>query len=328
MLISIIIPVYNVSLFLEKCLNSVINQTFKNLQIILVDDGSTDNSGIICDNYSKKDSRIEVIHQKNKGLSEARNTGLSLARGEYITFVDSDDYIELDTYSTIFKAIIENKNPDLIFFRARTVNVKGKIIGIGGKEPTGKILKVDKEFSEKRIIGELDNGVWNKVYRAEIVKNIIFESGRVHGEDFKYNLEVLERVKTAINIDQIKYNYVKNPNSITRKSFNPKNFDQVYFKDLILEIVKEKFPKYLKISEKRAFLARLHICRVIYHEKLEKEYKTQLVEYDKYMDLYYNLIKNEMSFLEKTEYILYKNFKRIYKIFLIFLYSLKKIKTL
>lgn len=127
MLISIIIPVYNVSLFLEKCLNSVINQTFKNLQIILVDDGSTDNSGIICDNYSKKDSRIEVIHQKNKGLSEARNTGLSLARGEYITFVDSDDYIELDTYSTIFKAIIENKNPDLIFLEQEQLMLKEKL---------------------------------------------------------------------------------------------------------------------------------------------------------------------------------------------------------
>lgn len=324
MLISVIIPVYNVSLFLEKCLNSVINQTYKNLQIILVDDGSTDNSGIICDNYSKQDRRIEVIHQKNKGLSGARNTGLSLVRGDYVTFIDSDDYIELDAYSTIVKAIIGNEYPDLIFFRARMIDIQGKVIDIRGKKPTGKILKVDKEFSEKRVIGELDNGVWNKVYKTEIIKDIIFEPEKIHGEDFKYNLEVLKKIKMAVDIDQIKYNYVKNPNSITRKSFNPKNFDQIYFKDLILKIVKENFPKYLKITEKRAFLARLHLCRIIYHKKLEKEYQIQLAEYKKYMELYYNLVKNEMSFLEKTEYILYKNFKITYRIFLNFLYFLKK----
>lgn len=324
MLISIIIPVYNVSLFLEKCLNSVVNQTFKNLQIILVDDGSTDSSGIICDNYSKKDRRIEVIHQENKGVSETRNVGLSLARGDYITFIDSDDYIELDTYSTVFKTIIENKYPDLIFFRARVVDIQGKVIDIRGKKPTGKILKVDKEFSEKRIIGELDNGVWNKVYKTEIIKDIIFETEKTHGEDFKYNLEVLEKVKTAIDIDQIKYNYVKNPNSITRKPFNPKNFDQVYFKDLVVKIVKEKFPKYLKLSEKRAFLARLHICRPIYYKKLENEYKIKLTEYNKYMDLHYNSIKDGMNFFEKIEYILYKNFRVLYRLFLIFMYYLKK----
>ena len=104
-LISIIVPVYNVEKYVEKCINSIINQTYKNLQIILVDDGSKDNSGKICDEFKLKDNRIEVIHKNNGGLSDARNAGLKLAKGDYIGFVDSDDYIEADMYETLYNLI-------------------------------------------------------------------------------------------------------------------------------------------------------------------------------------------------------------------------------
>lgn len=324
MLISIIIPVYNASKFLEKCLDSVINQTFKNLQIILIDDGSVDKSGDICDFYSKKDSRIEVIHQKNQGLSKARNVGLSIAKGEYITFIDSDDYIELDTYSTVDKAIKENKYPDLIFFREKSVNINGKTIYINGEKPTEKIIKVDKAFAEQRIIGELINGVCDKVFKAEIINGISFEVGKMYGEDFRFNLEMLQRVKEVVYIDQIKYSYVMNPNSVTHKAFNPNSFDQIYFKDSIVDIVKKNFPKYVIVSEKRAFLARLHICRPIFYENLEKIYKEKIDEYSRYMQENYSLIKNELNFKDNLEYFLYKNFKILYKIFLTFVYKLRK----
>ena len=99
-LLTVIIPVYNVEKYINKCLESIINQTYKNLEIILVDDGSTDNSSYLCDEWQKKDSRITVIHKKNGGLSDARNAGLQIAKGELITFVDSDDYVMLDTYDT------------------------------------------------------------------------------------------------------------------------------------------------------------------------------------------------------------------------------------
>lgn len=102
-LITIIIPVYNVEKYLRECIDSVIAQTYKNLEIILVDDGSIDKSGEICDEYSKKDSRIRVIHKKNGGLSDARNVALDIAKGEYIGFIDSDDYIEKDMFETLYK---------------------------------------------------------------------------------------------------------------------------------------------------------------------------------------------------------------------------------
>ena len=107
-LISVIVPVYNVEEYLPKCLESIINQTYKNLEIILVDDGSTDNSGIICEDYAEKDKRIKVVHQTNLGISAARNAGLDLCSGDYITFVDSDDYIECDEIEVLVDQIVPN----------------------------------------------------------------------------------------------------------------------------------------------------------------------------------------------------------------------------
>ena len=323
-MISVIIPIYNVEKFLRKCLDSIVNQTYKDLQIILVNDGSTDKSGKVCDEYAERDSRIHVVHQKNQGLSKARNVGLSLAKGEYITFIDSDDYIELDTYSIVNQAIRENNFPDLIFYREKSVDTKGKTVYIQGDTPSGEILQKDRKFAEKRIIGDLINGVCDKVFRAEVINGLSFEIGKMYGEDFRFNLEMLKRVKTVVYIDQIKYSYVMNAESITHKAFNPNSFDQVYFKDSVVEMVKKNFPEYLKISEKRAFLARLRMCRPIYHEKLEKTYKEQLKIYDEYMRRHYNLVKKEMSFQEATEYIIYMFIKPLYRVFLTLVYKIRK----
>lgn len=323
-MISVIIPIYNAEAFLKKCLDSVINQTYKDLQIILVDDGSTDKSGSICDAYSEKDGRIQVYHQKNKGSSGARNSGLLLAKGNYITFIDSDDYIEPDTYSVVDQAIKDNFSPDLILYRTKSVDTKGKTVHIQGDTPTGSIIREDRKFAEKRIIGEMVNGVCDKVFKVEIIQGLSFETGKTYGEDYRFNLEMLTNVNSVVYIDQIKYNYVMNPESITHKSFNPNSFDQVYFKDLAVEIVRKDFPEFLKISEKRAFLARLRICRPIYHEGLEKKYWEQLCIYDKYMHEHYKLVKNEMNIWEKTEYGLYIYSKPLYQVFLVLVYKLRK----
>ena len=122
-LISVIIPVYNVEKYLKKCLDSVINQTYKNLEIILVDDGSSDKSGLICDEYTKLDKRIKVVHKKNEGLSSARNTGLDIAKGKYISFIDSDDFVSIYMYEIMYKEIIKN-NRDIVI--ARHIYFKNK----------------------------------------------------------------------------------------------------------------------------------------------------------------------------------------------------------
>ena len=107
-MISVVVPIYNVSKYLPKCIESILHSTYKNLEVILVDDGSTDECPTICDDYAKKDSRIKVIHKKNGGLSDARNKGLDIATGEYISFIDSDDYIDADLYESVIKEFDEN----------------------------------------------------------------------------------------------------------------------------------------------------------------------------------------------------------------------------
>ena len=125
-LISIIIPVYNVEKYLAKCLDSVLNQTYKNLEIILVDDGSKDNSGAICDEYAKRDNRIIVVHQKNSGVSKARNLGMSMATGDYIGFIDSDDTIEANMYEVLLKNAIES-GAEISYCGLKQIQLDGKI---------------------------------------------------------------------------------------------------------------------------------------------------------------------------------------------------------
>ena len=125
-LVTVVLPVYNVEQYLDRCINSVVNQTYKNLEIILVDDESPDNCPKMCDEWAKMDSRIKVIHKKNQGLGYARNTGIDNATGEYIYFVDSDDYIALDTIELAYKAAVEN-NADIVTFGYNQVDSNGNI---------------------------------------------------------------------------------------------------------------------------------------------------------------------------------------------------------
>ena len=170
--ISVIVPVYNVEKFIKRCLDSIINQTTKDLEIILVNDGSTDNSGKICDEYAKLDNRITVIHKENGGISSARNIGLDVATGEWIAFVDSDDYIEKDMYEVLYKTAIE-KNVDICacFFKYLTVdnkilfNLTQEQLDMNGKYNS-------KEFLELIYKDEYMNGIcvatWNKIYKKNI----------------------------------------------------------------------------------------------------------------------------------------------------------------
>lgn len=322
-LISVIVPVYNVEKYLRKCVNSIVNQTYKNLEIILVDDGSPDNCGKICDELAIKDNRIKVIHKENGGLSSARNAGMDIATGEYITFVDSDDYIENDTYEKVVVAI--NKfDSDLIFFREKSVDESGKTIYINGDTPSGEIFEISMDEAAQLIIGRQINGMCDKVYKASIFDGLCFEEGLIHGEDFMYNLLALSRVKTVSYVDQIKYSYVMNNSSITHQCFNKNSFDQVYFKDAIASYVEEHFPKFTAVCQKRAFLARLRVCRPIYFEKLEKQYISEINELNEYMLKNFSKIKNQLSAAEMIEYRLYMYFKPLYKIFVKVVKKLRK----
>lgn len=322
-MISVIVPIYNSEKYLKKCIDSIKNQTYKDLEIILVNDGSTDNSPKICDEYAKIDNRIKVIHQENGGLSAARNAGLKSASGEYITFVDSDDYIEDDTYEKVNSAI-ERFDSDLVFFREKSVDEQGRTIYINGDTPTGKIFEISKDDAAELIIGRLINGMCDKVYKASVINDIFFKEGYMYGEDFMYNLLALTRVKTVSYVDQIKYSYVSNSSSVTHKSFNKNSFNQVYFKDAVTEYVKEYFPDYLELCQKRSFLARLRICRPLYIENLQNEYKDKVLEFNKYMKENFKSVKGNLNVYEAVEYHLYMGCKPLYKVFVRVVKKLRK----
>ena len=209
--ISVIVPVYKVEPYLRKCLDSIVGQTYQNLQIILVDDGSPDNCGLICDEYAAKDSRIQVIHQDNGGVSAARNAGLKLAAGDYIGWVDSDDWIELDMYEYLLDNALKY-GADIVqcglFWEedncSKQVFVQDKPrLVYGGID---KFLFADwRRFS---------NQIYNKLYKSDILKGVSFSEQYPVGEDLHFNLQILERAVNIMFVEEAKYHYVQRKTSL------------------------------------------------------------------------------------------------------------------
>lgn len=211
-LLSVIIPVYKVEKYLRQCIDSVINQTYKNLEIILVDDGSPDNCGKICDEYVEKDKRVKVIHQLNKGLSGARNAGTELAKGEYIAYVDSDDWLDIHMYEELFK-VLNKYNLDMVRCAAFESDGNSKKIISPKKEYANKLF-TDEEVLERYFDEFLCKIVWNTIYDIRIVKGIISPEG-YHSEDNYVSGMYLHRSKRMMIINKPFYYYRKNPESIT-----------------------------------------------------------------------------------------------------------------
>ena len=210
--ISVIIPIYNVEKYLKRCIESIIKQTYSNLEIILVDDGSPDGCAKICDEYKNKDERIVVIHKKNGGLSDARNAGLKVATGVIISYIDSDDYVDLDMYEKMTKAM-EEKNADIV--------VCGTNIDYEDGHTKVKCEKEEKSFNREEALIELnsfksfDMAVWNKLYKREVVDKIEFPVGK-KSEDYFVMYQYFARAKKVVIINQAKYHYFQRSNSISR----------------------------------------------------------------------------------------------------------------
>lgn len=313
--VSVIIPVYNVEIYLKKCIESVLKQSYSNLEILLINDGSTDNSGAICEEFSFKDDRIRVIHQTNKGLSEARNKGLDYSQGDYITFLDSDDYIESDMYEILVENI-EKYNCDVAVCAS-------KIIYENIKPIKQKLISEKRIFKNEEIINflldEMDNAVWNKMYKSEVIQNIRFKEGKIHGEDLYFNLQVFKNCNSLIYDNRQKHNYLKRKNSITTATFSNKSLDEVYFKDLIYTFISENYPLIEGKVKRLTFVSRLNVCRKIYLCKNKKDFNQLLIEYKNYLKDNFSSVKPFLKRKELIEYILLINISNFYIIVIKFL---------
>ncbi len=213
MLISVIVPVYKVEQYLPACVDSILAQTHKDLEIILVDDGSPDNCGAMCDEYARKDSRVRVIHKENGGLSDARNAGLAVCRGDYIGFVDSDDYIASDMYE-VLASFAEREGLDVAM--CGVTNVWPDHEESAADTPPMVLTKPDEMIHEiwvnpKRIAAA---AVWCRIYRASRYKDLLFEKGR-YVEDQYYVLPCIERARRFGILGDRKYFYRHREGSIT-----------------------------------------------------------------------------------------------------------------
>lgn len=306
-MISVIVPVYNVEKYLHKCVDSIINQTYKDLEIILVDDGSPDNCPKICDEYAQKDNRIKVIHKENGGLSSARNVGMKMAKGDYIAFVDSDDYIEEHMYEKLLDAL-KGSNADFCMCGDRTVNENGEeIIRNNFSAKTYFIDEIIENF-----VLPLKTAAWNKLYKREYIGENIFPEGRIHGEDLVFQLSLLTGKTTMCVIPDVCYNYVKHSNSITTSGFSARSFDEVWCKDKAYSILVEKFNKYKNKAIIWRINARLNVIRKLVINEKTGIYKNEIKEYNHYIEENYKKAKTMLG-KRKIEYFLYKHSKFLYK---------------
>ena len=237
-LVTIIVPIYNVEKYLKECIESIINQTYKNLEIILVNDGSTDDSLKICMNYKKKDNRIVIINKTNGGLSDARNKGIDAANGKYICFVDSDDYISSAYVELLYNEARKN-NTDIVLCGIKYVNDEKKILSEYAYKKnfvkSGKELLIDyyQENGVEVIVA------WNKLYKRELFNTYRYNVGKIHEDEFLtykilYNLD-----KVSIISDKLYY-YRKNDTSIVNKKFNLKRLDLLEALENRMRFFKEK----------------------------------------------------------------------------------------
>jgi len=218
--ISILVPIYNAENYLKRCLDSILAQSFKDFEVILVNDGSSDNSGVIAEEYARKDGRIKVVHQQNSGPSMARNKGIALSIGDYIGFVDADDWLEPDMYQKMYAAVLDD-NSDIVI--CGYSEVIGKVRR--KHKLSSQIIKLGKSDIRNRIcsgfirsVGGL-NETWNKLYKANIVRGRMeFDTTWNYGEDMLFNMEFFTHASMATILPDLLYNYnCSNSQSLMRK---------------------------------------------------------------------------------------------------------------
>ncbi len=245
-LVSVIVPVYKVEPFLHKCVDSLLGQTLKEIEIVLVDDGSPDHCGRICDEYAAKDSRVRVIHQENGGLSAARNAGIAAAQADLIGFVDSDDWVELDMFELLYRNLIR-ENAD-ISACGIYLHRKGKIQELG--DGTCAIEKGQEAICSIFQLPGVGIHVWNKLYRRHLFDTILFPEKRIY-EDVYVTPWLFDAAGKIVLDMQPKYHYMIRPGSITTRPYRPALFDGVdgYWK--VQEFFREKYPELVGIARQR-----------------------------------------------------------------------------
>ena len=286
-IISIIVPIYNVENYIHYCLRSILNQTFSNYECLLIDDGSTDLSGTLCDNICHKDSRFKVIHQNNQGEAAARNQGLRHAIGKYIYFMDSDDYIHPQTLAVLYNAIHKCQTSFSMILGKKVYNYDGEF----SKLDTTHTLLSQNELI-KRLFGNSNEDfqfqvLWNKLYPKELIKNLFLN--KTASEDTDFNLRVFLQSQSAVLINAEMYYWVQRNSSITHSGINKRYVD-------ILDTYYNMY-NYIPIDKEEY---KAYCIYKLYKRILNIRYHTKSNEYNNYA------IK-KIRFIKKQTWKYFKN---------------------
>ena len=266
-LVSVIVPVYNVAPYLEQCLDSIVNQTYRNLEIILVDDGSTDESGAICDRYAELDSRIKVVHKENGGQSSARNVALDMMTGEWVLFVDSDDWIELNTLELLFEQ--KDERADLVEFGWNFIYRDSNKVFLNQACVMAGIDALKLLVHTDIYMGLMAN----KLFKASYLQKSRFISGRYY-EDTPFIIEQLYKIKTYQYIAEPLYNYRRDRVGQTTEGFTPKRFDLFRnFEDLMQKYEATDMVAYLQTIY--AYIAKNNYFEAYIQPSLEEKKKAK-----------------------------------------------------
>ena len=308
---SIIIPIYNVEKYIRKCLDNVICQNYKNVEIILVDDGSPDDCGKICDEYSRKDKRIKVIHKKNGGLSDARNVGLKAATGDYLIFVDSDDVISPNLCSVVNETL-QKVNADIVQYGfSPFLDGNNPAIDLMQEIRICNIFDDDKIYENYLIKEKISREAWNKAYRRNLFEKIEYPKGRL-AEDLATTYKLLHKAHKVVCLSNVLYHYRKRENSIMSKGSTKLYYDAMLDHYEIYLDSKNQKEKFQRIAYSNYFNNLMKIYAKLIIEKIDDDNRVQ--------DRVKQIELQKLSIKSKIIYILYLVQKRtmlqiIYRIF-------------
>ena len=294
-LVTIIVPVYNVENYLNRCLDSIIKQSYKNLDIILINDGSTDNSLKICNNYAKSDTRITVINIENSGPSICRNIGLEKAKGSYISFVDSDDYVEKHFIETLLKTQ-KNTNADVVGCSINVNDVNGDIFDAYNDYELVVYKKntLIKEYLEDKIAF----AVWGKLFTKESLMNQKFLNYRVN-EDRMFMWNIFNKINIYTVIGHPLYHYMRRSNnSLTSLEFTDEHLNIFSYIDMVQKKVKKCYPQFTKLSNQYAEKQIKHILTI-----LNSSFSITTIKYKDYINKIKFLLKQNKLNIDINKYI-------------------------
>ncbi len=313
-LVSVIIPIYNVEEYLEECISSVCNQTYKNIEIILVNDGSTDSSKNICEKWELKDNRIIVINKDNGGLSSARNVGIKQSKGSYITFIDSDDYVE-ETFIEEMLQQIKKENSDIAICN-RYYHYENKKNYLKYKDDNTRTVMNRKESIVSLLkLEKFDMSAWAKLYKIELFKDIIFPEGKLC-EDYYIMYKLFDLCNSVVYFSKPLYYYRQRRQSITKTKGLKMDF--IYAAKEQMEYIENKYPDLQELARSRYILSHLTVYSLNYYNggKLtpeEKQYFQNTVKSNIKYIKNAELIKKIQAYLFVSNKFIYNQFYRIYK---------------